>query len=190
MNNLLDTIFSMVIGGIVVILIQALLLSMRMTSGTQAMNTDTQTNLASVTDIIENDFRKIGYRITSPADSSIRYADTGKIIISGDIDNNGTVDSVRYYLGSVRPPANVNPRSRYLYRRVNTSEQIVNVGITRFYLVYYDSLGNQLTAVPSVSSPKRISSLRLMLNVESTFPYDTVYAGATYEQMFKPKNMR
>ncbi len=186
----------MVIGGAVLTILLGLMLNVRSASNSQALTTTVQTNLVAVTDIVETDFRKAGYAVpVYPVDSGIVYATPDSISFRGDIDNNGTVDNVQYFLGKTMPAGNVNPASRYLYRAVNGSAKPMNVGITQLQFFYYDTLGNQLSASPHVANPSKINSIRISLQVSSPYPseitkYDTTYAYASWEEIIKPRNLR
>ena len=192
---MLDKIFSMVVGTIMILSIQALIRNMNGSASDQSLNSIVQSNLLSVTNVIEDDFRKMGYNVSVPADSCIRYADSSTVIFKGDVDNNGMVDSLRYSLGPSTRSGNLNPHTRLLYRRFNNSEGSINLGITRFLFTYYDAAGNKMASVPSVAKPSLIRSIKVTLNIESIMPSklvanDTTYSCAAWEQLFKPRNLR
>ncbi|MBI1805714.1 MAG: hypothetical protein HYR76_01530 [Ignavibacteria bacterium] len=196
MSSVLDNVFSLVIGGIVVVLLSSLMLNMRSSSASQTLNTVVQSNMTSLTSVIEYDFRKIGYKVpVPPADSSIKYAGRDSIVVRGDADNDGTIDVVGYFIGKTKPANNINPRSRYLYRSVNGVTQAMNLGVTNFRLMYFDTSGIELTASPAVTNPSKIYSIKLAISMESAFPSqinknDTVYSYTTWEQTMRPRNLR
>ncbi|HEY6190983.1 MAG TPA: hypothetical protein VI215_01515 [Bacteroidota bacterium] len=196
MASLLDNVMSVILGGAVLFLLAVLMLTMRTASTGQTLDTTVQSNLATVTDIIENDFRRVGYKVAvPPSDSAIYYATPDSINMKGDIDSNETVDNIWYYWGKTRPAGNVNPQSRYLYRSVNGVVQVMNDGITLLHFAYFDSLGNQLTASPHVASPSKINSVKVTINLASPFPsqistHDTTYSYANWEQTLKPRNLK
>lgn len=196
MNSILDNVLSFIIGGAVMLLLSVLMMNMRSASMTETINTNIQSNLVTVTDIMENDFRKVGYKVPlRPADSSVTYAGKDSLRMKGDLDNNGSVDYVVYYIGRSKPAENVNPRSRYLFRNFNGTVRVMNEGVTQLKFTYYDTLGNVLTASPSVTSPSKINAIKVTLSMESPFPSeitkrDTTYSYATREQTLKPRNLK
>jgi hypothetical protein len=196
MNSLLDNVMSFILGGAVLFLLCVLMMNMRMASTNQTLNTTVQSNMVTITDIMENDFRRIGYRVpVPPSDSSIVYATPDTIKAKGDLDSNGTVETVLYYLGKTKPARNVNPQSRYLYRILNGVTGVMNDGVTLLKFTYYDTLGNQILATPHVANPSSINSVRVTINIASPFPsqiskYDTTYSYASWEQTLKPRNLR
>jgi hypothetical protein len=190
MQFLYDVIGSMIIGGIILLMLVSFNSSVMEGSAVQTFNSIVQSNMTSVTDLVEYDFRKMGYRVGTIYDSAIVYADSAKIVMRGDIDNNGTVDQVSYYLDLVTKSGHVNPRSRILYRQVNgASAQRINMGITRFRMKYYNA-ADSLIAENPIKSPSKIRAIRLAVNLESTSPYDTIYSGATWERTMTPKNLK
>jgi|ERR1051326_3286992 hypothetical protein len=192
MNYLLDIIFSFIIGGIVIVLLQGLMFNMSRTAGSQTLETIAQTNVTTAADIVMNDIRKIGYGSPGPQDSAIIYADANKIVLKGDLDDNGSYpDSVSYYLGATKPSGNLNPRTRYLYRKWQSGpEQVMNLGVTQFQFAYFDRSGNLLASVPNVVRPSQIRSIKVGIATESIMPWDKTYASASWEQVITPLNLR
>jgi hypothetical protein len=143
--------------------------------------------MISVGTVLEHDFRKIGYckdwtKIPDPT-KAILFADTSSIKFLTDINNNGSVDTLYYYLGPTSELSNTpNPRDRLLYRVVNgETPKSSNVGITKFYLTYYDTFGNVL-ATP-VAIPGQIQKMQIDLQVENPEPIDSTYVVAFWRQL-------
>ncbi len=180
--TLLDIAGSIVVGAFVVLMV----LNM---NDTAVENTYTyggeltlQENLTEIVQLIEYDFRKIGYcadgpKIPDPS-KSILYADTGRISFLTDVATpsarrgDGTVDTLTYWVGSTDDLAGTqNPRDRILYRRVNLDRPVgSNLGLTRFHLLYYDGLG-RLIPTP-VMVPGQIQSVQIDVAVENVMAFD------------------
>lgn len=131
-----------------------------------------QSNLVEIVQLLEHDFRKIGYcktwnKIPDPT-KAILYADSSNISFLTDVNNNGTVDTLHYYLGSDTTLANTsNPNDRLLYRIVNNNPEIgANLGVTRFYLTYFDPLGDTIST--PVLHPGEIHNMQIDIQVENT----------------------
>jgi hypothetical protein len=190
MQVIYDIIGSIIIGGIILLMLLSFNSSVMEGSAVQTFTTVVQSNMTSVTDMIEYDFRKMGYRVGSVYDSAIVYADSVNILMKGDFDNDGVVEKLAYYLDVASKSGHVNPRSRILYRQVNGgAAQKINLGITRFRMKYYD-VNDVLIAQNPVKNPSKIRAIRLAINMESTSPYDTKYAGGTWERTITPKNLK
>jgi len=186
-NVILDIIGSIIIGGI--LLMTLFRLSDRATERTYSQSGDltVQQNVATVVSILEYDFRKIGYcadwtKIPDPT-KAIIFADSNKIKFLTDVDKNKTVDTMFYYIG----PASeliytANPRDRFLYRVVNSEKPAkVNLGVTYFNLVYYNSDKNIITT--PVAVPGEIRSIQISLAVEDIEAYNQKYSQVFWRQI-------
>lgn len=190
MQSLYDVLGSMMIGGIILLMLLQFNATVMEGAAAQTFTSIVQSNLTAMADLVEYDFRKIGYLATGVADSAVVYADSNKITFKGDIDDNGTLDVVTYAFDRNKASGHQNPRSRILYRTKSGSPtQDINLGLTRFRLVYYDK-NNVLIAANPVPDPSSVRSIRVTMDVESTAPYDTTYQGATWTRTIAPKNIK
>lgn len=167
-------------------IIASLLLLMALRLNWQAVETNAiyqdnlnlQQGLVALVDIIESDFRKIGYckdytKITPP-NIAIVTADSNSIKFLTDIPSSptdlgdGIVDTIYYYLGTAAINPN-NPNERALYRVVNgQSTAGWSLGVTRFGMRYYDALGDTIPF--PVSDPKLIYTLEVNISLQSPAP--------------------
>lgn len=154
-----------------------------------------QTSLATIVQILEYDFRKIGYcadwnKIPNPSQAIIS-ADSNQIKFLTDVDFDGTVDSIRYYLGPTSELTNSpNPRDRYLYRIVNTEAPVgVNLGVTQFRLNFFNVIGNKLNF--PISQPGEIYTMQIDITVEDVDAYNEQYSTAFWRQIrLAARNLR
>jgi hypothetical protein len=101
MSLMLDLIGSTIVAGFVILIGLQMNLN---TSGTQtaiAAQVNVQESLADYTAQVEADLKKIGYGVADPKNAIIS-ADSNGINFRADMDRNGTVDSVRMYVGEVK----------------------------------------------------------------------------------------
>jgi type II secretory pathway component PulJ len=164
-NVLLDILTSVVIGGILLMNIMNMNANASTQSDIYSVTRIAQKNLVAAVQIIEHDFRKMGYGVVDPT-KSIIYADTSKIIFLADLNRNGIKDTISYYLGLASELSNTpNPRDRLLYRVVNSElPQASNLGIVRFRLDYFNQDLKVVTHLPS------IKIVEIKVEVESPFP--------------------
>jgi hypothetical protein len=133
-----------------------------------------QQNLVNVAQILETDFRRIGYcsDYTNIQDvtKAIISADTSSIKFAGDINSDGKMDTIYYYLGPASDlSATLDPRDKILYRVVNgVTPPGSDAGITRFYMVYYNLKGDTIPCPVSTTNLPLITDIELNLNVENT----------------------
>ena len=192
---LLDILGSTVIGGI-------LMMNLFQINNTAVENNYTgngeliaQTNLATIVQVLEYDFRKIGYcadwqKIPVPTQAIIS-ADSTSIKYLTDVDSDGNVDSMYYYLGPTSELLSTpNPRDRLLYRVVNNEAPVgVNLGVTEFSLCFFDVLGN-LISFP-ITVPGEIYTMQIDITVEDVAAYDEQYSTAFWRQIrLAAKNLR
>lgn len=202
-TTILDILSSIIIGGFLLII--ALRLNEASVQKVYGSSNDLsiQQNLTTLVEMIEYDFRKIGYAVNpdltkdprtnligfnpsnaiiSASDSSIKYyADVN--IPGVDPYQLGDLDSVRYFLGPTSECNNTpNPRDRILYRVVNNEIPIPsNLGVTQFQLVYYDILGDTIHS--PVMDPDLIQKIEINLVVEDVAAYDQQYSNAFWKQL-------
>ncbi len=144
----------------------------------------TQETTASLMEIVEHDFNRMGAGLASPALAIVSY-DTSDITFLGDIDADGSVDSVRYFVsGPDQATATPNPNDVILFRRVNGVNTIDwPTGVVAFRVELHDETGNP------TANPLEARMVDIALVVESTFPYNERYARAFWEKRITPVNL-
>jgi hypothetical protein len=110
-------------------------------------------------------------------------ADTSGIKFLTDIESDGNLDSIYYYLGPTSELSGTeNPRDRLLYRVVNADNpQEANLGVTHFHMIYYDALGD--TIYHPILNNGEISSIEINVTVENVAAYDENYSRAYLRQI-------
>ncbi|HEY6191643.1 MAG TPA: hypothetical protein VI215_04865 [Bacteroidota bacterium] len=196
MQTLYDIVISVALGGL--LLSMLVMFNGNLVEGgtAQSLKIMTQTNFTEVTKDLEFSLRKMGYRVPAANDSAIVIADSNKIKFKGDFDNNGTVDTLTYYLNPAAS-GNQNTNTHVLNMTLNAGAvQKINIGITKFRLTYYDAAETPYTTYP-VSTPSKISSIKVSMNLESKVPYKLksesyvkLNPGVYWERTFKPKNLK
>ncbi len=194
-TTILDVVGSVIIGGFLMLILYRTNSSAVENTYNNGSDLTVQENLASVVEILENDFRKIGYcndwtKIPDPT-KAIIYADSTSIKFLTDINNDGSVDTLCYYLGPTTDLSGTpNPNDRCLYRAVNgVSSHGVNLGVTQFSLLYYGALGDTLSL--PITVPGQISSMQITIQVENTEAYNHQYVDAFWRQIrLAARNLR
>jgi hypothetical protein len=180
MVAIIDIMASFIVGGI--ILVMSTKLGFVISDNGQQANVSltAQQNCVLLSEMIESDLAKTGYRKTG---YPVATADSAKVKFYGDIDDNGTLDSVTYYSGPMTSAyASLNPRHKLMYRTWNKKTTTMNLGVTSFKIVYYDSAGAKTTV------PSRVQSFKVSMDFEGLIPMsDSSYATVHWEQYIKPK---
>ena len=161
MAIIIDIIGSSFIGGLLLLLMLKLNLFASSSGVTSDNELKLQQNAKTLAEIINYDFRKIGYECDSTA---IAIADSNRIRFFADIDKNNTVDVLEYYTGdSTQATGTENPRDIILYRKFNgVAMGGPTLGLTKFKLTYLDEF-NIVTNVLA-----NIRYIKVELWVEST----------------------
>ncbi len=213
-QTILDLIASTMVFGS--LLLMALRMNISSSENVQAYRMDlvVQENLVEITNLLETDFRRIGYcqdasKISNPS-LAILYADSIKIkyltdLPTGDVGTtgwlgDGNLDSVTYYVGPTSEASSTpNPNDRFLYRVENNSTpQGVNLGVTTFHLKYFDALRDSISS--PVADPRTIQYMQITIEVQNyakvgglvnTAAFDTLYQSAYWRQVrIVAKNLR
>ena len=184
MSYMLDIVGSFIIGGLLLLLVMSSYTNVNEFALTSSINLVVQENLKEWTQIVQHDIRKIGYHVSDTL-NAILICDTSSISFLADIDNNGSVDSISYLLGTPdQVPGTENPRDRMLYRQVNDQQTGGSLGLTEFQFKYFDADGH-LTWVPA-----EIKAVEVFIQVESQFPLDTTYIRSNWRGVITPLNLR
>lgn len=185
MSTLLEITGSTIIGGLIILIIFNLNSNIVQTGTLQQFDKISQSNITSLMEEIEYDLKKIGYRATDPA---IITADSNAISFKYDTDNNGTEETISYFVSDTTTLSGTeNPRDILLYRTVGAGAAnpvTSNLGVTKFRLWYYDKSGNLTT------TPANIRSIKFAVSVESPYPYDGEYASSYAVRLVQPNNLR
>ncbi len=210
---LLDILGSIVIGGFLLLMLFGVHDSTVRNTYDFSGELVVQENLVAAVEVLEYDFRKIGYcenpsALPRPEENAILYADTSEITFLTDVmigpdydQGDGTVDTIRYYLGSTSELSGTShPRDRILYRIVNGSSPAgANLGITYLRIRYFrdslTSLGSttlaeispdELPKVYVTGTPTGITAMQIDIKVENATTYgtdDNTYRNAFWRQI-------
>ena len=192
---MLDILGSTVIGGILMMNLFQINSSAVENNYTGNGELIAQQNLSTIVQVLENDFRKIGYcadwkKIPVPT-KAIISADSTSIKYLTDVDSDGNVDSMYYYLGPTSELlVTANPRDRLLYRVVNSETPVsVNLGVTQFKLTFFDVLGNPISF--PIDVPGEIYTMQIDITVEDVEAYNEQYSTVFWRQIrLAAKNLR
>jgi len=196
-STLLDIVGSVIIGGLILLILFRLNNSATANLYNSYSEATVQQSIVSVVQVLEFDFRKIGYckdwnKIPDPT-KAILYADTSKFVFITDIDNDGNVDTLDYYLGPTSALSNTpNPRDRLLYRVVNNeTPKSANVGLTEFKITYFNSLGDTIKTLPLTSNTGQIHTIQIDVETQNSEAIDSTYVTSFWRQIkLSAKNLQ
>jgi len=191
MGYLLDIVGSFIIAGMVVMILLAVNINNSASSSVILFTTIEQRKVTDVSELIEYDIYKIGYRIP---DEKIAIADSNEIKFYTDINDNDLADSIHYYLGETTDLSyTTNPDDKPLHRNRNNQDSLSTAfPVVDFHLSYFDSIGNTLDYASLTSSAGRvlIKSIKIKIAVETDEMYDEQYRTSEWKKKISPKNLR
>lgn len=187
-STLIDIFGSTIIGGLLFLTLLRLNDSATENTYTFGGELEVQQNLVATVQLLEYDFRKIGYcqdytKIPIPSKAIIAASDTSITFLSDVAPEDGKVDTVKYYLGPLSELAvTPNPNDRMLYRVVNHNKpRGANLGVVLFKLTYFNALGDTI-AFP-INVPGEIYTMQIDIKVENTSAYEKKYSNAFWRQI-------
>jgi type II secretory pathway component PulJ len=194
-STLIDILGSTIIGGMLIMILFRLNDAAVQNTYNYGADLIVQQSLVEVVQLLEYDFKKIGYcrnwtKIANPTNAII-VADSNRIKFITDLNNESNVDTLYYYVGPTDSLTSTpNPSDRMLFRVENhRTPKSANLGITNFKLVYYDALNNKLTT--PVADPSRIQTIQLDLTIESSYSYANDYSKVFWRQIrLAARNLR
>jgi len=159
MNILLDLLGSTLIAGILFLLIFKLNVYTSNANYYSDNELRLQQNVKTLAEVINNDFRKIGYNYNGTA---IVTAQPRRIKFYADMDAPGTfghgiVDFVEYYLGdSTEATGTANQRDKVLYRVINNTDTLggPTLGLVDLKFSYLDAQGIQTSVLANIKYVK------------------------------------
>jgi hypothetical protein len=185
--TLLDMLGAALIAGFLLMIVSFSNARMNETLFTTGNDLVVQEELVTLVRTVEKDFRRIGYcrdQVKIPDQSkAIIAAGPSSLSFQTDVDNDGIVDTLSYYLGSVADlSVTPNPRDRMLYRKLNGYGALpMNIGLTCFTIHYFD-INNDSIATP-VADPSAIHQVEIDVRLESTRPYNETYSYVAWRQL-------
>jgi hypothetical protein len=171
MGILFDLLGSSFIGGMILLMVLQMNLFMSNGRSYSDQELQMQQNAKTQADILNFDFRKIGYEHSG---ISILIAEKEKIKFVGDLERPGepgygTLDTVEYFVkDSLFAAGTSNPRDIILVRVLNDKDSIAgpSLGLVKLNFSYLDSLSTPTTDL------SKIKFIKTELWIE---PVETVY---------------
>jgi hypothetical protein len=176
MNNMLDLVGSYIIGGLVVAGIVGLILYFSSKGQETAFNEIAQRSASEVGAIIENDFKKLGYRVETG--NKIISIDSSSINFRSDLNNDGVVDTVTY--SRVVNNGKVNLRRRV---SIGANKEWV-FPVKSFTIKGHNPAGSVTYTINDVKS----ISFEMVLE-EISINNQATAVGAAWQRQFFPKNL-
>jgi|GEM_PF-3308197 len=183
MRTIMEEAGGIIIGGVIFLTLITLFSRIGDTARAQSFKDAAQESTTNASDIMEREFRLIGYGYTDT--TYILKADSASITFRADLNDDGIVDTVAYGLSAVVYAGQNTTAPRILQRTPGHGLAApVATGITKFALDYFDRSGNPTTTIAN------IRSIRMSMISLADADIDSTHPGVYWERTIKPKNMR
>ncbi|MEK6572068.1 MAG: hypothetical protein AABZ61_11895 [Bacteroidota bacterium] len=170
MATIVDILLSFVLGGILLVVI--LTANDITAENAFTLNGDVfvQQMLVSVAQIVEGEVRNMGYNVPDSVAVVMDAQDTS-ITFLGDLNLDGSIDTVHYYTGAVSEMTNTqNDSDRFLYRKVNSSPRNAVGVVTRFKMRYFtQAQADTLTPPIPLTDMKSIKTVEITLEIQNPY---------------------
>jgi hypothetical protein len=169
MTAIIDIIASMIFGGTLFLIILTANDVAYETQSTHNGDMLVQELLTNTAQLVEGEFRNMGYGVPE-RESTIRYAAQTAVSFLCDVDRDGIVDTVKYWLGDTLELADTeNELDRFLKRQINGGP-VLNVGaVTVFRLAYLTREGTLLASPVTVSQLPEIHMVEVTMEVQNPY---------------------
>jgi hypothetical protein len=181
MSTYLDIVGSVIIAGLLMLTFATFMGDRQVAVMNSSNQSTVQLQSDNAAEVLMSDLRKLGYMV---ATKPVLTCQPRAMIFLGDIDNNGSIDTVKYRMGGP-VPSTPNPRDSLICRQVNNQlESQSDLGITNLRFVYVDASGNETTTASMVKS------IQVRMTVQSRYPVDGVYQSISSDLRISPKNIK
>lgn len=194
MSILLDIFGSVVIAGMLFMLIIKLNLFSSQTSYASDSELKLIQNTKTLAEIIDYDFRKVGYRVTGNA---IEIAEEKKFKFKADIDFDNNANTIEYTVStSEKVKGTENPNDIILYRIVDgDSSGGPSLGLINIKFSYLDSTLTLISSPVSSTNLTKIRYIKTEMWLEGTekindaFSDNSSYSKTYWEFTINPRNL-
>jgi hypothetical protein len=183
MSYMLDLIGSVILAAFVIVTGLEFNATLTASADAQQTTVSVQETTVDLLRTLEYDFRKMGYGVP---ESQLIIVDTGatRIKFLADIDRNGSVDSIMWYVGA-RPGTFPNPNIIGLYRKVNNGAPVVAaLGVTQFGLRFLDDGGGTPASMAAIATIEITLKMESLNKIQDQVITDQSYAQMGYATVF------
>jgi hypothetical protein len=172
---------SFVIGGMMLLAMVALSSRITENAGNTSLDLMAKSNVSTITEIIQNDFRRIGFGVPGTAITAMSGND---ITFQTTFNTDSTLTIRWHYDLTDSVTATDNPDDRPLYRIIDGEVSDISLVITDFNLTYLDADGDE-TAVPA-----DVRSIRVRVTCASPVGYDGYFGLGYWEGVITPRSLQ
>ena len=170
MADSIDVIFSIVLGGMLMINVLTVNDIAAETYSVYEGDMSVQEILVTTVQVLEGEFRNMGFGVPEN-ERTVLAADSSSITFLIDLDRDGSgVDTVRYFAGDTTELGYTdNEHDRFIYRTVNGTSGLKVGVVTVFRLRYLSMSGEQISVPVPTSDLSEIHEVEITLEVQNPY---------------------
>lgn len=173
---------SSIIGALLLLSLLAWNYRVNQNTGMVTLSQITKQRVEAIGDILNSDIRNI--RLSNPSIPLITEADSNRITFTTAI-NDTTIQSITWQFDQSTPvTSTLNPNDFSLSRTVSGVQTVINFGVTRFHLTFFDAAGSQTSTLAN------IRRIRAEILTESDAPYGNEYARSYWQTDITPRALQ
>lgn len=172
---------SFVIGGMMLLAMVALSSRISENAGNTSLDLMAKSNVSTITEIVQNDFRRIGFGVAGTAISSMSATD---ITFQTTFNTDSTLTIRWHYDTNDSVDATENPDDHPLYRIIDGVVTDISLVVTDFSMTYLDADGDE-TAVPA-----DVRSIRVSVRCASPVAYGDYFGLGYWEGVITPRALQ
>lgn len=196
---------SFIIGGILLVSILSMNMSLSSSSTELTITQVTREKATGIQQMLSHDIQKIGYNRKNKTDPILVAADSHKVQFRSNINNDGSVELVTWKFTSNSLDNTPNPNDYVLMRTIEhldtgaIEETPIRLGVTNFNIKYLNKYGypisSHMSTPLSSSELENVKQLYIQLELQSaekvyqTSGSDGRYVRTIWEKRFSPANL-
>lgn len=165
---LIDILGSAIIGGILLLTLLDMKAANTENTYRYSGNQILQSNLISLTEMLDNDFKQIGFGRDSSWSNRLVIASKNRLRFFTDYDANGVKDYIEYNFSGA-DNTTPNPNDLVLSRIVNGVTTNYSFGVVNFDFIYRNISGGTVTNTTTQNDRNSINSIQIDVKMQSTY---------------------
>lgn len=172
---------SFVIGGMMLLAMLTLSSRISENAGNTTLDLMAKSNVSTITEIVQNDFRRIGFGVPGTAITAMSATD---ITFQSTFNSDSTLIIRWQYDTNLSVAGTDNPDDHPMFRIVDGESSDISLVITDFNMTYLDASGN-VTAVPA-----NVRSIRVSITCASPVAYNEYFGLGHWEGVITPRALQ
>lgn len=189
MGQLITLIGTYFLAGYITLLVLTLNIQMNSSIYQYQQDSFSSSSAIGISQTMEFDMYKAGYGTSG---NSLIQADSTAVKFLSDLDNNGTIDTVSYYMGtSVALSSTANPNDFSVFRKQNSGTANTVAFLTSVKFTYSDSTGAAINyaSLTTQANRNKVDYITSYVRCERPDSSSNAYSPVEWQLKIRPKNL-